>query len=30
MTKEKTAGRRVDVLTDALLHYAQRRLHQFG
>ncbi|XP_028411455.1 uncharacterized protein LOC114534011 isoform X3 [Dendronephthya gigantea] len=30
MTKEMTAGRRVDVLTDALLHHARHRLLQFG
>jgi hypothetical protein len=30
MTKEMTAGRRIDILTDALLHYAQRRVQQFG
>lgn len=30
MTKEMTAGRRVDILTDALLHHAKHRLQQFG
>ena len=30
MTKEMTAGRRVDILTDALIHYADHRLQQFG
>ena len=30
MTKEMTAGRRIDILTDALLHYARHRLNQFG
>lgn len=30
ITKEMTCGRRIDVLTDALLHYAKKRLQQFG
>ena len=30
MTKEMTAGRRVDTLTYALLHHAKHRLEQFG
>ena len=30
ITKEMTYGRRIDILTDALLHYGQRRLQQFG
>lgn len=30
MTKEMTAGRRVDLLTDALIHYAEHRVEQFG
>lgn len=30
MTKEMTASRRVDVLTEALIHYAERRRKQFG
>ena len=30
MTKEMTAGRRTDILTDALLHYSSRQLRAFG
>lgn len=30
MTKEMSAGRRTDILTDALLHYSARQLQQFG
>ncbi|XP_028403401.1 uncharacterized protein LOC114526098 [Dendronephthya gigantea] len=30
MTKEMSAGRRVDLLTDALVHYAEHRIQQFG
>lgn len=30
MTKEMNAGRRTDLLTDALLHYSARQLQQFG
>lgn len=30
MTKEMSAGRRADILTDALLHYSARQLQQFG
>ena len=30
MTKEMTASRRVDVLTEALTHYAKRQRKQFG
>ena len=30
MSKEMTAGRRVDLLTDALIHYAEHRVEQFG
>ncbi|XP_046863813.1 uncharacterized protein LOC124457641 isoform X3 [Xenia sp. Carnegie-2017] len=29
MTKEMSSGRRLDILTDALLHYSSRRLEQF-
>ncbi len=30
MTKEMNAGRRTDLLTDALLHYSARQVQQFG
>ena len=30
MTKEMSAGRRTDMVTDALLHYCSRQLHSFG
>jgi hypothetical protein len=30
MTKEMNAGRRTDLLTDALLHYSSRQVQQFG
>ena len=30
MTKEMTAGRRTDLLSDALVHYAEHRVEQFG
>ena len=29
-TKEMNAGRRTDILTDALLHYGNRQIQQFG
>ena len=30
LTKEMNAGRRIDILTDALLHYGARQIQQFG
>ena len=30
MTKGMNAGRRTDLLTDALLHYSSRQVEQFG
>lgn len=30
ITKEMSPGKRVDVLTDGLLHYAERLRHRFG
>lgn len=30
LTKEMNAGRRIDILTDALMHYGARQIQQFG